>query len=393
MSWPLVAIKNVAKVVTGKTPSKKVEGYFGGDIPFVTPAELDKDKLVVSANQTLTEEGAAQIKLVPEGAVMVCCIGSLGKIGIAGRELATNQQINTVIFDKEKVDTNYGFYALARLKPQLEALAPSTTVAIINKSNFESLKIPIPPLPEQKRIAAILDKADQLRQKRQQAIGLADEFLRSVFLDMFGDPVTNPKGWEVRRVENLASSDKYSIKAGPFGSALKKEDYVPSGFKIYGQEQVIRDDLSYGDYYIDKDKFKSLENCKIAVDDLLISLVGTFGKISIVPVNFEPGIINPRLMKITPDKNVIVPKFLKYLLQTDGAMAKIQHMSHGGTMGIVNVGKMKDLALPIPPLEKQKEFLEKMNKLILAKKRQKKGICITESLFNSLSQKAFAGKL
>ena len=79
-------------------------------------------------------------------------------------------------------------------------MAPATTVAIVSKSKFEELQIPLPPLEEQKRIAAILDKADAIRRKRQQAIQLADDFLRSVFLDMFGDPVTNPKGWEVKHL-------------------------------------------------------------------------------------------------------------------------------------------------------------------------------------------------
>lgn len=126
---------------------------------------------------------------------------------------------------------------------------------------------------------------------------------------------------------------------------------------------------------------------------MLISLVGTFGKISIVPADFEPGIINPRLMKITPDERQVVPRFLKFLLQTDGAMAKIQHMSHGGTMGIVNVGKMKGLELPIPPLEQQNRFLEIMDRLYAFKNRQKGTTEDISVLFKSFCQKAFAGDL
>jgi Restriction endonuclease S subunits len=204
VSWPLVAIKDLAKVVTGKTPPKKDDDNFGGDIPFVTPGELGDAVYVKDAPQTISAKGAATITLVPKDAVMVCCIGSLGKLAIAGRELGTNQQINSVIFDKTKVDPKYGFYALSRLKPQMESIAPSTTVAIVNKSNFEALAIPLPPLPEQKRISAILDKADAIRRKRQKAIQLADKFLRSVFLDMFGDPVTNPKEWDEYVLKDIA---------------------------------------------------------------------------------------------------------------------------------------------------------------------------------------------
>ncbi|TOM80381.1 restriction endonuclease subunit S, partial [Vibrio parahaemolyticus] len=124
MSWPMVTIKSVAKVTTGKTPSKKIESYYGGEIPFISPSELGNEQYVLSCKQTLTSEGAAQIKLVPKDSVLVCCIGSLGKLAIANRELGTNQQINSVTFDHNKVFPKFGYYALARLKPQLESMAP-----------------------------------------------------------------------------------------------------------------------------------------------------------------------------------------------------------------------------------------------------------------------------
>lgn len=231
--------------------------------------------------------------------------------------------------------------------------------------HFKYLKeclVPKPAFEEQQRIAAILDKADSLRRKRQQAICLADDFLRAVFLDMFGDPVTNPKGWPVRKLGDLARNGKYAIKAGPFGSALKKEFYASSGYRIYGQEQVIRDDLSYGDYYIDGEKYRELESCKVEAGDILISLVGTFGKICIVPPKFEPGIINPRLMKISLDPMKTNPVFVKALLTSESMKGKIESLSHGGTMGIVNVGIMKGLDIPVPPLALQERFQQLQQK-------------------------------
>ena len=108
----------------------------------------------------------------------------------------------------------------------MQALLLQWRLSCHEVSDGKSLEIPLPPLPEQKRIAAILDKADQLRQKRQQAIDLADEFLRSVFLDMFGDPVTNPKGWEVEDFSRKMCALEH-FRIGPFGThASKKEDYI-----------------------------------------------------------------------------------------------------------------------------------------------------------------------
>ena len=128
--------------------------------------------------------------------MLVCCIGSLGKTGTAGVPLISNQQINAIIFDPIQVDARYGYHAARSLTPLLEHFAPSTTVKIVKKSAFAEFQIPLPPLAEQKRIAAILDAADALRAKRREALAQLDSLLQSTFLDMFGDPVTNPMGWE-----------------------------------------------------------------------------------------------------------------------------------------------------------------------------------------------------
>ncbi len=205
MKWPTAKLGDIAQVVTGSTPSKGRDEFYGGTVPFVTPRELDADLPIETAPTTLSDLGARQARILPPGAVLVCCIGSLGKTGIAAVPLVTNQQINALVFDECKVFPRYGLHATKRLKPQLESMAPATTIAIVNKSRFSELEIPLPPLPEQKRIAAILDKADEIRRKRAETIKLTEELLKSAFLEMFGDPVTNPKGWEVRKLGEVCS--------------------------------------------------------------------------------------------------------------------------------------------------------------------------------------------
>ena len=103
MSWQTVAISEVSNVVTGSTPKTNRDDFFGGDIPFVTPAELEQASPIVSTPRTLSTTGAQQVRLVPPNAILVCCIGSLGKVGIAGCTLETNQQINAIVFDEGKV--------------------------------------------------------------------------------------------------------------------------------------------------------------------------------------------------------------------------------------------------------------------------------------------------
>ncbi|GAK17665.1 type I restriction-modification system, specificity subunit S [Vibrio sp. JCM 19053] len=194
MSGPMVKLADIANVVTGATPKKRSE-YYDGDVPFVTPGDLGETSGITSTSRTLTQEGADSVRSIPAGSVMVCCIGAtIGKVGIAEKTVVTNQQINSLVVDERKAFPKYVYYYCATLKEKLKAASSSTTMPIVNKSNFSQFEIPLPPLDEQKRIAAILDKADAIRQKRKQASDLADEFLRSVFLDMFGDPVTNRRG-------------------------------------------------------------------------------------------------------------------------------------------------------------------------------------------------------
>jgi len=270
------------------------------------------------------------------------------------------------------------------------------TTGIINlqlNRYIEEIQIPLPPLATQKKIAAILDAADAYRQKTKTLIEKYDQLAQSLFLEIFGDTWTNPKGWKVMLVEEVSNNKKHSIKAGPFGSSLKKEFYVEKGYKIYGQEQVIKDDLSFGDYYIDEKKYKELENCKVSEGDVLISLVGTYGKISVVPENFEPGIINPRLMKISPNRNIIRPDFLKLLLQNSGAEIQMKNQSRGGTMDIVNVGIMRKIEIPVPPIELQNKFAERAQLIEAQKQQAQVSLQKAEDLFNSLLQQAFNGEL
>ena len=144
-----------------------------------------------------------------------------------------------------------------------------------------------------------------------------------------------------------------TIKAGPFGSSITKASYTLSGYKVYGQEQVIREDPAYGDYYVDQKKYRELQSCAVAPGDVLMSLVGTAGKVLVVPATAEPGVINPRLIRIRVNKNVIDPTFLAYYLRTTRAQEKLGSLAQGGTMGVLNAATVGSLSVPVPPLNEQ----------------------------------------
>ncbi|EBA04301.1 putative type I restriction-modification system, S subunit [Rhodobacterales bacterium HTCC2150] len=157
--WKEVRLGDVGQVITGSTPSTKNEHYYGGPIPFVSPADLDGRTLIYSAQKTLTHEGMSVSRTVPKGATLFSCIGYIGKVGLAGVDLVTNQQINAVV-PNSSVDSEYLFYALSAIGPKVKLLAGHNVVPIVNKSEFSLQRITLPPLREQKKIAASLGIAD-----------------------------------------------------------------------------------------------------------------------------------------------------------------------------------------------------------------------------------------
>jgi len=262
----------------------------------------------------------------------------------------------------------------------------------LSPSALAAFKIPLPPLAEQRRIAEVLDRAEALRAKRRAALAQLDTLTQSLFLDLFGDPVTNSKAW--KRVEMTdAVIGKYGIKAGPFGSSLKKEDYAESGYRIYGQEQVIAGRFDIGDYYIGERKYQQLKSCAVTEGDLLVSLVGSFGKVLVVPAGIEPGIINPRLLKITPNQALVTPGFLASLLQHPTVQAEFQRVAHGGTMGILNAGLLKQLKVILPPIPLQREFARRVTAVEALKTAQRASLAELDALFATLQHRAFKGEL
>jgi type I restriction enzyme, S subunit len=321
-------------------------------------------------------------------------IGRKGSIGEIHYSKVPCWPIDTTYYvdhTKMPCDFTWLFYILTSL--DLTRLNKSAAIPGLNREDAYEQMIPFPPLPEQQRIAAILQKADRLRRLRRYTRQLSDGYLQSVFLEMFGDPVVNQKGWNFDYLAGFCRPQN-GIKAGPFGSSLKKEFYSKSGYRIYGQEQVIGGNFIIGDYYISKKLFeKEFIPYEVKPSDILISLVGTFGKTIIVPDGIEPGIINPRLLKISPSKEILNSVFLSKLLQFPSVQKQLLNLSHGGTMGILNAGQLKEYRIICPPLPAQEEFAKHSGKYEDLNHKQLESERQSENLFQSLLQRAFQGVL
>ncbi|HEY4536946.1 MAG TPA: restriction endonuclease subunit S [Erysipelothrix sp.] len=201
-----------------------------------------------------------------------------------------------------------------------------------------------------------------------------------------------PNGWVNTTIGKLGSDKKPAVKAGPFGSALKKEFYTESGYKIYGQEQVISNDPFYGNYYIDENKFNSLKSCAVSPGDILLSLVGTIGKVLLLPENCEKGIINPRLLRLSLDSKIVFNLFFKYFLEFDQTAKKLHRKAQGGTMGVINAESIKSLPILLPPIQEQQKIAEILSTWDKAIANTENLIANSEMQKKALMQQLLTGK-
>jgi len=303
--------------------------------------------------------------------------------GLIGSTIAILRPINKNIYPPY-----LGYYLRGKFN-EIQENTTGATIPHINRFHLENLKINFPSLIEQEKIVAILQKADRLRRLRRYARELSDGYLQSVFLEMFGDPETNPMGWDIHYLSDLCLP-KNGIKAGPFGSSLKKEFYSQDGYRIYGQEQVIGGNFQIGDYYISNEMFENkFKQYKVKPNDILISLVGSFGRTIIVPQGIQPGIINPRLLKISLQPEKITPIFLSQYLKLSIVQNQLLNLSHGGTMGILNAGQLKEIKILCPPIKKQKDFEVTCNAFEQLRRKTVESSRQAEQLFQALLRQAF----
>lgn len=262
----------------------------------------------------ITEKGSEtiytnskNILLVNENDILMTFDGTPGYVNKGLRGAISSGVRKITPKDEEILNRIYLYYVLQTnfVKNTVIKYTADQNIAHAGKS-ITHIQIPLPPIPEQKRIVEILEKADNLRKKRQEANELNNKIIQSIFFKMFGDPYLNQKGWKLLTLPDIVEKGKHSIKRGPFGGTLKKEIFVSQGYLVYEQKHAIHNDFDFARYYISEDKYKELEMFKVVPGDLIISCSGvTLGRIAKIPKNAKPGIINQALLKISLDKAVI----------------------------------------------------------------------------------------
>jgi len=290
------------------------------------------------------------------------------------------------------LDSRYLFHFLRQKRIRVEGARKMTGSAgqrRVPKNYIENLRIPLPPLEEQKRVAAILDKADALREKRRRAITKLDTLLQSVFLDMFGDPVTNPKGWRIDKLASLCekvidcphSTPHYSSSLTPF-ACLRSSD-IQNGFI---EKSTTK--------YVNQDEYiKRIERETPQIGDVIYCREGArFGNAARILTD-ELVCLGQRMMLFRAAAQVGTAEFIWAFLNFKSTYKNILRLVGGSASPHINVGALKSILTIIPPFRLQQNFSHVVKTMDRIRVNHIRAYGFSDSLFYTIQQRAFNGEL
>lgn len=373
-------------MVSGATPRRDTPEYWDGDISWVTPKDLTNlsNSVLQDTPEKISAVGlkSCSARILPKGSVLFSSRAPIGLVAIAGRDMATNQGFKSLV-PGDDVDSKYLYWCMKHMSKRIQDLGRGATFTEVSKSIVEEVEVPVPPLDEQRRIAAILDKADALRRKRAEALKLTDQFLQSTFLEMFGDPVTNPKGWDTEKLGNLC---RVRRGASPRPISQFMNGTVPwikigdctksSNIYVTSTAEHVTEAGKDRSVYLEPGSL-IFANCGVSLGFARILRIS--GCIHDGWLAFDK--LDPRLDQI-------------YLLKLLNSITEyFRRIAPDGTQPNLNTGIMKNCDIPLPPMAMQSQFEEIVFSHDTFEQKQASLSQESVGLFDSLVQRAFRGEL
>ena len=388
----IVLLQQICDIQIGKTPSRSVPEYWGGDLPWATISDFAAGRIVTTTKEKITKIGAGKSgsKCIPRGTLLLSFKLSIGKRAISGCDLFTNEAIAALhILDHDAVDRDYLYWVLGSIDygRLVDRAAKGKT---LNKAKLKLIRIPLPPLAEQKRIAGILDAADALRAKRREALAQLDTLLQSTFLDMFGDPVTNPIGWQERSLGNLTQSGfrnglSPSTKGTVDGEVLTLSAITRGRFDFAAQKSARFDKQPPPSQRLRTDTFLI---CRGNGNKQLVG-AGAYPDRSSRRVCFPDTMIS-----VVVDSDAIVPAYLENVWRSWRVRGQIERGARttNGTHKI-NQRLLSSVVFPVPPTDIQLRFAGIAESVEEQAASQRAHLAELDTLFASLQSRAFQGTL
>ena len=369
--WEIKKLGEVCDVVGGSTPKTSEETYWGGEHYWISPAELDASKYVYATSRTITDEGvkSAHLQMLPIGTVLLSSRAPIGKVAITRVPMYCNQGFKNLVC-KNEVINEYVYWFLLNSTDYLNSLGTGATFKEISKKVVEQIPIPIPPLPEQEKIVAELDCLSGIIEKKKQQLKEYDALAQSIFYEMFGNPIDNEKGWEVKNLGEVCKFSQGVQVDLPLQSTVEKSGW--NRFLRIVDYTTCNTDVRYVN--ISNDKYF------VNFDDVVVVRYGASA--GFVGIEKE-GILANNLFKLNHDRNKLNYKYLYYLLSTDYYKDFVKDIAFGAAMPALSFNTFKNFNIFIPPLTLQQEFASKIEAIEKQKELIKQSIAETETLFNS----------
>jgi len=383
--WRVEELNKCGKIVTGKTPSKLVKEYWNSkDIPFVKPDDFKNDDIIEfeSGKDFISKQGFEKATKIPPYSVLVTCIGNIGKILINKNFITTNQQINTIIPHKN-IHYKYLAYAIQKIKPIMIKRANAPVVPIINKTDFGKFEIPLPPLPQQEKIVKVLDNSASLIEQQKQLIEKYDVFLKSKFIEMFGDPITNPMGWKKTTCIHVADCivpgrNKPKSFSGTYMPWITTGDLVDKKAINHSNSNLI----------LSKEEIKEVRAKIIPENSIIFTCVGDLG---IVSITKKPIVINQQLHSFQCKEDVVNNYFLMFNISMQKQY--MYKMATSTTVPYMNKTTCNNIPTILPPIELQNKFASIVEKIEAIKEKETQKLNHLKTLHVSLMDKAFKGEI
>lgn len=394
MSWPVAHLGDVTtKIGSGSTPRGGSDAYKSSGVPLVRSMNVYDGEFVEAGLVHLDDQQAKLLKHVAlnSGDVLLNITGaSVGRVCRLPERFVgarVNQHVSIIRPDRGKLDPHFLEHLLRAptAKSALLRIAGSgATREAITKSQIEEFSIPLPPLAEQRRIAAILDKADTLRRKRERTLELLNGLTRSMFTEMFGfksDQIYSPASLKEickKITDGTHQSPKWSLSGVPFL-------FVSN---IRNQEISFETNK-----YISDDEYRSLtKRTPIDAGDVLYTTVGSYGHAAVVPPH-KRFIFQRHIAHIKPKPTILNSIFLAIALEMPAAKAQADRFAQGVAQKTVTLSNLRELTIPLAPIAAQIDFATKVDAIAKSKKRAESCILRYDLLFSSLQHRAFTGQL
>ena len=388
--WKTVRLGDIFDLQMGKTPDRKKLDYFQGSHKWISIADISKsEKYISETKECLSDEAitSSGIKSIPKDTLIMSFKLSIGKTAITSDEMYSNEAIMAFLPNGKCETDNSFLYHMFSNKDWSEGSNKAVKGITLNKASLSEAKIPLPPLAEQKHIAAVLDKCTALIAKHKLMLEKYDTLLKSRFIEMFGDPVLNPKQWSVEKLKTLTS--KIGSGATPKGG---RESYISEGISLVRSMNVYKGYFEYdGLAHITEEQARELDNVTLQENDVLINITGaSVARCCILPKAVLPARVNQHVSILrTTDK--LNPVYLSNLLITDTEQRVLLGIggAGGATREAITKTELETLDIPVPPMSLQNTFAAFVQQIDKSKFAVQKSLEKAETLYKSLMQEYF----